>query len=167
MKTNDKINRSNIKGFLTAFKKNELTGEWDQEPGPPQNLIVNNASLLLRDLMYGDPNRIITKMDFGDRNIAPENALTVTPPLATESYLTNKVFEKVVTKSKITVNGAPAIAYECTLDYSECNGLDDEGQLITEYGLQVLDASLFCIKTRAGIIKDPSSSYKFTWVISF
>lgn len=129
------------------------------------NLVVSEASYILRDLMFGDNERI-DKIHFGDMGLTVGDDLkNVESPSLADTELDNKLYEKVVTKEKTTYGGHPAIKYVTTLERNEFNG--DGEQLITEFSLATNNQRIFTRKTRAGIYKDNETSFRFSWILCF
>lgn len=129
------------------------------------NLVVSEASYILRDLMFGDNERI-DKIHFGDMNLIVGNDLkNVKSPSLSNTKLDNKLYQKIVTREKTIYGGHPSIQYVCTLERNEFNG--DGEQLITEFALATSNQRIFTRKTRAGIYKDNETSFRFTWVLVF
>lgn len=129
------------------------------------NLVVSEASYILRDLMFGDEERI-DKIHFGDMNLGVgDDIKNVDSPSLADKELANKLYQKTVTREKTTYGGHPAIKYVCTLERDEFNG--DGEQLITEFALATNNQRIFTRKTRAGIYKDNETSFKFTWYLVF
>lgn len=165
MKLNDTAMKPSTSGYLKVERKGadgQWLTEWDEK-----NLVVDNAANILRDLVFGDANRHITKILFGDMNLRDtDDTKNVAAPDHADTALINKLYEKAVTKTKITYNGAPAIQYVVTLEESEFNGTGG-AQMITEYSLSTADLSIFTRKTRAAVYKDSESSLRFTWTLVF
>lgn len=154
---------NNIIGIVKAEKL--VDGQWVKLM-EENNLVVDNSSTVLRDLMFGDADKTITKMCFGDMNLADsDDVKNVAAPNLADMDLDHQVYEKAVTKAKTSYENSPAIEYSCILEVSESNGVGS--QLITEYGLKTGDNNLFSRKTRSGIYKDNESVLKFTWIIVF
>lgn len=130
------------------------------------NLIVNKAREILRDLMFGDSNNLISSIQFGDMNLGETDDIKNVPEASlNDTGLIHKLYEKDVTKRKVTVEQSPGIEYTCILGLDELNG--DGSQLLTEYGLFTEGGEMFAKKNRAGIFKDSDSSLKFVWTIIF
>lgn len=153
-----------VRGVLEVIRDKGTPREFSY--GPQPNLILNGAGKILRDLMFGD-SASVTKMFFGDMNLDPlqDDIVNVDPPQKTDTALTNKLFEKSVTKSKTLYSGNPAVKFEVTLDAGEFNGSGE--QLITELGLANSSSELFSRKTRSAIFKNAQSSLTFVWYLIF
>jgi hypothetical protein len=162
--TIDKQDR--VRGILKVEKKLKGTDEWELEY-IKLNLVVNNAKYILRDAMFGDTNKLISKMIFGNQNLTLSSDLINVPaPSASNTNLINKLYEKPTTKSKNTYDASPSIDFVAILEESEMNGANGQ-QIITEFGLVNNNNEMFSIKTRSAILKDANISLKFTWSIIF
>ena len=144
----------------------EVDGEWVPHSEEEFNLVVFQASDILRDIMFGGTD-IIDKIQFGDMSLDPlvDDLRNVAPPLVTDTSLTNKLYEKVVSKTSEMYGTHPAIKYEVTLARDEFNGNGE--QLITEFSLATVSGRIFTRKTRASIYKDNETSFRFTWWLIF
>lgn len=165
MKLNDIQNNPVADGYLKVERLNVTTGDWEVE-FHEKNLVLDFASTVLRDLMFGDEISRITKIFFGDMGLVPPADMqNVAAPQPTDVALTNKLYEKVATKTKITYAGSPAIEYVVTLEAAEFNGTGS--QLITEYALGNDINQIFTRKTRAAVYKDAESTLRMTWTLVF
>ena len=164
MQLNDTKKSPVLEGYLKAERLTE-SGSW--ELFDEQNLVLDQATETLRNLMFGDAAQAITRIKFGDMNLDPavDNVSTVAAPSVTDTTLVNEVFEKVATSTKVVYSGSPAIQYEVILDANEFNGTGS--QLITEYALANASNVIFTRKTRAAIFKDAESTLRFTWTLVF
>jgi hypothetical protein len=154
-----------VMGVLRVESRKGSQQEFTMVGEDEKNLILNNASTLLRNIMFGD-GTIITKIHFGDMNLTKtDNLVDVLPPALTDMALTRKLYEKDVTKEKGDYAGDPAIKYSVTLARNEFNGTGI--QIITEYALASAAASLFSRKTKAAVFKDSETELRFTWWIVF
>lgn len=164
MKLRDIKTKPAYEGIFSVERK--LAGNpWKTEVFE-ENLVVNNASVILRDVLYGEDDKIISKIQFGDMNlIETDNLKNVQSPSVTDTSLINKLYEKTVSKKKVNYDGAPAIEYSVVINENEFNG--DGSQLITEYALANDYDEIFSIKTRAAVYKDAESSLRFTWTLVF
>lgn len=150
-------------GFLKVEKV--LDDGTIKEVFDEKNLVLNIASDILRDLMFGDNERV-EKIQFGDMNLsANDDTRNVAAPTLSDTSLINNLFEKNLDKTKSTYGGYPAIEYSCTLEKTEFNGSGE--QLITEFALVTGAGRLFTRKTRAAIYKDSETKLKFTWWLVF
>lgn len=133
-----------------------------------KNLVVNLASTILRDIMFGDTEQI-SKMHFGDMNLtATDDVKNVAAPNVTDTALVHKVGEKVISKTKDVYQSKPAIKYTAVLEKGDLNGTDGSGQqLITEYALATPTDRIFTHKTRAGTYKDNETALRFDWYLAF
>lgn len=130
-----------------------------------KNLVVNQASLILRDLMFDGIDKI-AKFQFGDLGLLPtDNTRDVAAPVATATSLVNPLYEKAAVKSKVVHNLSPSILYTVILEPEEFNGTGS--QLITEFSLATESGLMFSVKNRAGIYKDAESSLRFNWTLVF
>ncbi|BES79824.1 hypothetical protein [Yersinia phage vB_Yru_GN1] len=164
MNIKESVQKPTCEGFLKVERI--LKDGTVQQLGEEQNLVVNMAANILRDLMFGDDQERIIKMHFGDMNLGPtDDTQNVAAPNLTDTALINKLYEKNVDKSSITRDGHPAIAYSVVLETDEFNG--SGSQLITEYALATSTDRIFSRKTRAAVYKDSESSLKFTWTLVF
>jgi len=153
-----------IDGILKVDKL--VDGKWVEHQSEQFNLVVAEASYILRDLMFGGEERI-SKIQFGDMNLNPatDDLRNIDSPLVTDTSLANMLYEKDVTKSIIEYGTHPAIKYEVILERTEFNGNGE--QLITEFALATDQNRIFTRKTRAAIYKDNETSFKFTWYLVF
>ncbi len=132
---------------------------------PEKNLILNGASAMLRNVMFGDAS-IITKIKFGDMNLTKnDNLIDVSAPSLTDTALTHELYQKDITKEKADYSGDPAIKYSVVLARNEFNGTGT--QIITEYALANDAGQLFSRKTKAAVFKDAETELRFTWWIVF
>ena len=163
MKLTDEKQKPSFEGHLRVervYDNGDVKVEFDE-----QNLVVNEASNILRDLMFGDAQQI-TKIHFGDMSLTPTSDLkNVASPQLTDTALINKLYEKATSKEKAIYGGHPAIKYIAVLEKSEFNG--DGEQLITEFSLATGTNRIFTRKTRAAIYKDNESSLRFIWWLVF
>lgn len=163
MKIRDNTKPALEGNFKLYISKNKGPWKLDYED---HNLVVNKASEILRDLMFGEDNKIITKIKFGDMNLsATDNLITVEQPLPTDTAMVNPQYEKEVSKVKTTYEDSPAIAYSVTLTEDEFNGSGTK--IITEYGLFNDSDELFAKKNRAAVFKDNETALQFVWTIVF
>ena len=166
MKNVDEHNRRDklLDGILKVEKKVE--GLWTPYHEEEFNLVVAQASYILRDLMFGG-SEVITKIEFGDMGLNPQtdDLRNVDDPNIADTELTNKLYEKAITKSVVDYGSHPAIKYEVILEREEFNGSGE--QLITEFALATDNNRIFTRKTRASIFKDNETSFKFTWYLVF
>lgn len=161
----DQSPSDNLMGVLQVEARRAGEQEFSLVSEPEKNLIVNNASTILRDIMFGDAT-IISKIHFGDMNLTKnDNLIDVDSPELTDTDLANKLHEKAITKEKGEYAGDPAIKYTVTLERNEFNGSGT--QIITEYGLTTASDSLFSRKTKAAVFKDAETELRFTWWIVF
>lgn len=163
MKLMDEKNKPSFEGHLRVervYDDGTVTVEFDE-----QNLVVNEASNILRDLMFGD-NQEITKIHFGDMSLnVGDDLKNIASPKLTDTALINKLYEKNTSKEKAIYGGHPAIKYIAVLEKAEFNG--DGEQLITEFSLATGTNRIFTRKTRAAIYKDNESSLRFIWWLVF
>lgn len=163
MKLTDEKNKPSFEGHLRVervYDDGTVTIEFDE-----QNLVVNEASNILRDLMFGD-NQEITKIHFGDMSLdVGDDLKNIASPELTDTALVNKLYEKNTSKEKAIYGGHPAIKYIAVLEKAEFNG--DGEQLITEFSLATGTNRIFTRKTRAAIYKDNESSLRFIWWLVF
>lgn len=132
-----------------------------------ENLVLNRAAEILRNLMFGDNAERISKIHFGDLGLTENDDVKNVPtPSPGETTLVRKLFEKAVSRVRGEYQGHPAIIYTVTLLETEFNGPSGQ-QLITEYALANDYDKLFTKKNRAAIYKDSESSLKFTWTLVF
>lgn len=156
--------RPAMEGIFQCFKKTTKK-DWYLVL-EEHNLVVNKASVILRDLMFGDTGKLINRMFYGDMGLTEEDdTKNVAQPQPTDTAMINKIYEKAVSKRKVTYQESPAIEYTTILNEDECNGTGS--QLITEYGLVNELDELFAKKNRAAIYKDGETSLKFVWTIVF
>lgn len=156
--------KSPIEGFFQVIRVDNKTGQ-ESIIVDEKNLVVDQAALILRDLMFEGDGRI-TKFHFGDLNLQPTDDIrNVVAPSVGATELVHKIYEKTATKSKIMHNGAYAILYSVVLESEELNGNGE--QLITEFALATDAGLIFSVKNRAGIYKDVESSLRFNWTLVF
>lgn len=164
MNIKEEVQKPTCEGFLRVERI--LKDGTSVQLGEEQNLVVNMAATILRDLMFGDDQERIIKMHFGDMKlIATSDTQNVAGPSVSDTALINKLYEKNVEKAITTRDNNPAIAYSVVLEADEFNGTGT--QLITEYALATSSDKIFSRKTRAAVYKDPESSLKFTWTLVF
>lgn len=166
-KTMDEYKSSNkhIAGGFLKVQDITLGEDAAVELFDEQNLVLNQASDVLRDLMFGDDERI-SKIYFGDMSLSVnDDTRNVANPELTDTALINKLHEKSLNLTKTTYGGYPAIEYSCVLEKAEFNGSGE--QLITEFALVSNGNRLFTRKTRAAIYKDSETRLKFTWWLVF
>ena len=164
MNLTDTCEKPTLEGYLHVYKVNDDGTE--QEIFVEQNLVVNQASWILRDLMFGSNEDRISQIYFGDMNLVPTDDLkNINPPALSDTDLANHLYSKETTKTIETYADHPAIRYETTLNKNEFNG--DGEQLITEYALATIGNRIFTRKTRAAIYKDNESTLKFVWWLVF
>ena len=159
----DRVSSGGLSGFLRAEREDRLGNKTILFEEP--NLIVNGASLILRDLMLGNSGKI-TKMHFGDSGLnASSDLVNIAAPAVGDSSLIRKRFEKASISSSGLHGGHPGVRFTTTLDVHEFNGANEK--IITEYALATATNAIFTRKTRAAIIKDTESSLTFTWWLVF
>lgn len=164
MNINEAVHKPTCEGFLRVDRI--LKDGTVVQLGEEQNLVVNMAATILRDLMFGNDQERIIKMHFGDMKLKDtDDTKNVAGPSVSDTALINKLYEKNVDKAITTRDNNPAIAYSVVLEADEFNGTGS--QMITEYALATSSDKIFSRKTRAAVYKDAESSLKFTWTLVF
>jgi len=169
-----------MKGRVTlvgrGFDKN---GEYlDGEILHKQNLILNGAREIMRDVMFGGSG--IEKVVFGDLGLGDQSTtaelINVPAPSETDLKLVRQVGEKALgtaTQTKIgkgtTINpsGRAGIKYEITLEKTDLVPVGQNQQFILEMGLATADDKLFSRITHPVIIKTKSLQITLIWEILF
>jgi len=142
------------------------------------NLILNGAREIMRNVMVGEPG--IYKVVFGDlgkdENSTTSELINVSAPSESDTALTRKVGEKIITTDNITKigigtdinpDGRPGIRYEIVLEKSELVPEDADQQFILEMGLATEGEKLFSRITHPVIIKTRSLQITLIWEILF
>ena len=164
-----------IKGILkvTDLENNKVIFE-------DSNLIVSDASFLLREFLAGNDIKGIKYIAVGDMNLTSKDDVeNVRPPACTDYELDHEVYRKEVEISSGEDEYGYFVNYSIILEKDECNGVTGK-QLITEYGLlsesvytdtnnkQKLNKNImFSRKTRAAIYKDFEMRMRLDWKIYF
>lgn len=140
-----------------------------------KNIVVNNAKLILRDLVYSGNSATITKLVLGNMNLTPvqqtpPNTIPTANPDATT--LINKLVSLNIDSKQLTtftneeLGTRNAILYKFTLPFSEGNGIDGV-TYYCELGLALDDYTLFTKKNIASLVKTNSQQFEFNYYLLF
>jgi hypothetical protein len=180
MSFSDEMKNDSMKGIVTLIGRGfDADGNYlDGVVLHKNNLILNGAREIMRNVMFGDPG--IYKIVFGDLgkddNSTTSELINVPSPSESDTALVRKVGEKVITKddfikigkgTDINPDGRPGIRYEIVLEKDELVPEDKDQQFILEMGLSTQDEKLFSRITHPVIIKTRSLQITLIWEILF
>ncbi len=149
---------------IFSYKCYDLSGNLVEDV-EVENVILNNAARIIRDLLSGLVDGRIAFMAFG--NLNRSNTDTSTPPeaKATDTGLVNELGRVAAIPTTIDINNNPSIIYSAVLDYGELNGTSYNR--ISEFALLTADGRALNKKNRTPIIKNSSYRYEFKWTLQF
>ena len=164
----DRIDLSNLKGTVVITRTFK---DGKQEVTKIDNLVVNKAREVIRNLVFGD-TPTITKLSLGNCNLNITQALNknnIPNPNLDDTRLTKKVLDvNITTKEKTVYGGRFAIKYNFFVDYDVGNSTDpNQPNFFTEAGLALEDSNLFTRLTFLAITKDSASSLSFDYYLVF
>lgn len=156
-----------VQGFMkvTVYKDGEEPKVHEEE----QNLVVNMARTIVRDLVFGD-SLPITKIQIGDLGLSPsDDTSNIPPPALTDTGLVRKFFEKApYNQTRIVENGRPGILYTFRIEKTDANPVDDTAyNMVIEYALANSANSIYARKTRAVINKAADIALVIEWKLLF
>jgi hypothetical protein len=162
-------NNVKFRGIFKAIAKNKKTGEI--KVLEEENLDVAQARTLMRDLVNGDNNAAIAKLQIGDMNKSLGDDISNLPaPQYSDTALVHKFFEKrYKTKEAITYDGRPAIKYTFVINEDEANDENNDDynrKLWVEYGLAGNNGKIWNRKIKP-IIKDNETEITIYWIFIF
>lgn len=133
------------------------------------NLIVNNAHLIVRDLLYNASfQNTLNTLGIGDMNLKyTDDYSNLEPPLVTDTTLVNKIFSVSSQKTSRYMSGSRyCIKNEFGVGKSDAN--DDDlsiyYKLITEFGLFTRGLTMFSRLVKP-IVKTRDIALSITWTI--
>lgn len=159
----DELDLDKVSGVLT------ITG-WDRqgnvvESYTDQNVILNNAAEIYRDLVSGLVDARITYLGFGDLGRLNTDLSPVPNAQNTDPGLVNELGRVTAVPSRITLNNYPCIVYTAILDYGDLNG--STYNMLREYSLITADGRAYNKKNRAPLIKSSEYRYEFKWTLEY
>lgn len=159
-------------GEVWAVQKFKDGTEIKHEIG--KNIIVDNATIIVAQLLKNDPVNGLTHLAVGQGNVAWD---PMAPPAAvsTQTELESEFYRKVFTSTRYVVmpGGTTSITatnnieLETTYDYAEAIGAIDEMGLFGINATNTLNSgSMFNARNFSVINKNTNSTLTFTWRIS-
>lgn len=163
MELTDNLDFDNVHGVLT------ITG-WDRngnvvETYSDDNVILNNAAEIYRDLVAGVPGAVIATLGVGNLGRSNTDLSPVPEASSTDKGLVNELGRVTAIPSRITINNYPCTVYTAVLDFGDING--STFNMLREYSLITLDGRAYNKKNRAPLIKSSEYRYEFKWTLEY